>query len=139
MPTKVIIISHGDPSTGVLQVPDIGADRTHKVIWQIRNNSGVDSIAAIVPKTSTENIWATPPHPQGNHWEGDVSASARYGAVHSYSIHWRAVPAGPVLHHDPKITIKPDANIDHFLTVISGVVAAMLALFMVRFFRKRNR
>src|SRR5690349_3662483 len=112
MATVVVHITHGDPATGKLIVEDKDAKRTNKVIWQIAPHSGVDSIVTIVPKTGAPDIWAAPPHPQGNHWEGDVSRTAPFGE-YCYAIHWKANPAGPVLIQDPKITIQPDKGLDH--------------------------
>ncbi len=109
MATRPIRITKSDATTGMLELPGRGrteADAGDTIRWQIENQSGVHSIVAITQKGGT-NFWSETPRPQGANWQGTISPEAQELAEYEYAIHWKASADGPVLVHDPIISIKP--------------------------------
>lgn len=107
--TRPIKITKSDATTGSLELPDRGrseAEAGDTILWQIANNSGVYSIVAITQKSGT-NFWSEPPQPQGANWKGTISPEAKDFDEYEYAIHWKASEDGPVLVHDPIISIRP--------------------------------
>ncbi len=107
--TRPIKITQSNATTGSLELLDHGrteADAGDTILWQIANQSGVHSIVAITQKRGT-NFWSEPPHPQGANWKGTISPEAQELDEYEYAIHWKASADGPVLVHDPIISIRP--------------------------------
>lgn len=135
MATRVIRIKGSDPSTGNLDLSDHGhtpARAGDTIIWQIAQDSGVDSIISIQEKSGSANIWSTLPHPRGNNWTGDINSAAPAYAVYIYSITWAKGSNSYIC--DPIIAIKPSTI--NIKTIIFLVASVILAIFTVKFLRK---
>ncbi len=107
--TRPIRIIKGNAADGTLELPNRGntdAEAGETIRWQIDNHSGVHSIVAITQKGGT-NFWSELPHQQGANWQGTISPEAKEPQAYEYAIHWKASAGGPVLVHDPIISIKP--------------------------------
>lgn len=131
MPTKVIKIESGVPSSGYLYLSDHGHTRAANhdtIIWQIKNNSNVYSITRIEEKLNSTNIFESDPYPEGNHWRGDISGSAHSGDVCEYSIFWKDSEDGPEYEYDPKISIRPS------FSPLVQIIALVFALFGISYF-----
>jgi hypothetical protein len=136
MATRPIKITASNEITGWLQLDDHGhthAEAGDTIQWQISNHSGVYSIVTITKKSGS-NFWSIQPHAQGANWKGTISLTAQVFDQYVYSIHWKASENGPVLIHDPIISIKPSV-----LRVISIISIAILGIFAIKFLRKKNK
>jgi hypothetical protein len=129
MATRPIKITGSNATTGSLTLDDLGhtrADAGDMILWQIANQSNVHSIVAITEKKASPNFWSTSPRAQGANWQGNISSTARVGDRYVYSIHWRASEDGPVLTHDPILSIKP--SVQRLQTIILIVLIAVVGI-----------
>jgi hypothetical protein len=78
MATRPVQIISGNATNGnlVLDYHRRTAHAGDTILWHIKNHSGVHSIVCIEPKEGAQNIWQTPPAPQGNNWRGVIKSSA---------------------------------------------------------------
>ena len=109
MATRPVQIISGNATNGTL-VLDKHRREAHAgdtILWHIKNHSGVYSIISIEPKPDAQNIWQTPPAPQGSNWRGVIKSSAPDNYDYNYLIKWKATKDGNPLTQDPIITIRP--------------------------------
>src|SRR5688500_20258542 len=113
MATRVIRIMKGYPD-GILDLSDRGhtiAKKRDMIIWQIDNNSGVNSNKLIEKKPKSREIFSTPPEPRGANWEGEISSTVPPLTRYSYSIYWQAETTNEEHEFDPIISIKPSLSL----------------------------
>lgn len=143
MPSRLVItIIRGFPN-GRLQLSDSDhttAGRRDTVVWVIAPHSNVDSIE-IEKKSGSIEIFAIPPRPIGNVWQGVISPTAPSSPPeYHYSILWKDT-SGNSHVYDPKISVKPApiapnaGLIEKIVLVLAGV---FLAIFSINFL-SRNK
>jgi hypothetical protein len=143
MPTRhIITIIKGRPN-GRLQLSDndhTKAGHNDTVVWVIAPQSNVASIE-IEKKSGSIEIFAIPPRPIGNIWQGVISPTAPPSPPeYQYSILWKDT-SGNSHVYDPKISVKPApiapnaALIEKIVLVLVGV---FLAVFSIKFL-SRNK
>lgn len=141
MANLVIRITGSNASTGWLKLPNNGytrAKRLDSITWQIGNHSGVYSIEAIEEKKSSYNIFELEhPYRQGGHWKGDIKGSAPDYVEYRYNIYWKASQNGPVLKHDPIISIRPSGM--QLTKIILLILTALFGIFTFRNWQQKNK
>jgi hypothetical protein len=122
MATRPIKITASNSSNGSLTLDDHGhttAKPGDTILWQIGNDSGVDSIISIQEKYGSTNIFLTPPYKQGNNWRGDIDPHVPLYTVYLYSITWLAKDGSGSHKFDPIISIKPT---DFFFKLVKKII-----------------
>lgn len=115
---RIITITHGDPATGILTLSDKGTtnvDPGDQVTWVIGAGSGLASIAGIIDKPNSPDVFNPDPKqlPNSTSWEGTINPNIAPGSVESYTIAWTTVGsgwlnsgAGTPKSYDPKIQVN---------------------------------
>jgi hypothetical protein len=118
MSDRIITITLGDATTGVLTMSDQGttnADRGDQVTWVIGPGSGVASITGIIEKANSADVFNPDPKQLANStsWQGTVNPNVPIGTVEFYTIQWTTAGSGWLnsgggasKSYDPKIQIK---------------------------------
>ena len=116
---RIITITTGDPNTGNLTLSDQGttnADRGDQITWVIGANSGVGSIAAILEKPNSADVFSPDPVqlPNSTSWQGTINPNVAGGTVEFYTINWTTAGSGWLNQggginksYDPKIQVNP--------------------------------
>ena len=131
MPQDTIIIYHGDPVSGHLDLSDNGyshVDQYDRVYWIIDPNSNVASIEKIHKKDGSPNLFILGPSRKDKEWTGKVMFAPTRD--YEYYITWTE-KNNPGNHtYDPKIAVKPGTSI--MLVVATVVVAVALVALGIR-------
>ena len=104
--THQIKIKQGN-ADGTLQLSDGGhtfAKNKDFVSWTIKKDIEVTSIEKI-EKKSGDDIFKTPPHPNGGDWIAEIKDGLPKDSVYEYSITWNGKFGRQVF--DPKISVNP--------------------------------
>lgn len=116
---RIITITLGDPSTGNLTLSDQGTTNANKgdqITWVIGANSGVASIAGIIEKPNSADVFSPDPSqlPNSTSWQGNINPNVAGGTVEFYTIQWTTAGSGWLNQgggqnksFDPKIAINP--------------------------------
>jgi len=139
MPQDTIIILHGNPATGQLDLSDHGfstVDLYDRIHWIIDPGANVASIDKIHKKHGKQ-IFILGPTREGNGWSGKAMFSADPQNAYEYEITWTEKPTGKRYSSDPKIAVKPGTNF--WLLLFIAVLIVALAGFGLRrlFFTKK--
>jgi hypothetical protein len=129
-------INGSDTSTGRLQLSDSGytlAEHGTKVNWHIHADD-VESIEIVQKPGRSDNVWASPPQKQGNHWTATTIPRVTRFMEYSYDIKWKSRSLGTQHTHDPIIAMRPsgiDGRVARAFVagmVVGGAIVAMLLL-----------
>jgi hypothetical protein len=116
---RIITITNGDPNTGILTLSDQGTTNVSQgdqVTWVIGANSGVGSIAGVVEKPNSPDVFNPDPAqlPNSTSWQGTINPNIPNGTVEYYTINWTTVGSGwlnqgggQTKSYDPKIAVNP--------------------------------
>ncbi|MEO6290925.1 MAG: hypothetical protein ABIO76_13435 [Ginsengibacter sp.] len=121
--TGAILIVDSDEATGELILKDVGEQHSRSVNraapsevvnWQVKSNSGVESIDSIAIDASVNNnyeVFDVLPHKMSStHWQGKIKASFPRNAIYveKYFIKWTDKKTPPRTHtYDPFIQVNP--------------------------------
>lgn len=107
--THKIKIKEGQ-ADGTLKLSDGGhtfAKNKDLISWTITKDIEVTSIESI-DKKSGDDIFSTPPHPNGSEWIAEIKDDLPANCEYEYAITWNGKYGRQVF--DPKISVNPSFN-----------------------------